>query len=102
MRIKRPYFHEAEPEALAENSKTIQSLLSAKEMDSEKLLSTIENRESIISDMLNSDHRLDKSVLKGLQRTNNELTDIVKSLRGEQKGLLVHFLRTRKAVKKYQ
>lgn len=102
MSTKLPYFYEAEPEVLTENSKIIQSILTAEELDSDLLLSTIEDRENIIIRLLGDDKALSKSMLQGLLRTNNELTEIVKSLRGDQQGLLVDFLRTRKAVKKYQ
>lgn len=97
-----PFFSEHEPDAIKQNSLELISILEAAELDAEKLQQTVESRESLINDYLKAVEKADKSLLEDLFKTNQELTKLVESLKDNQQGVLVGFLRNRKAVKKYK
>lgn len=102
MSIDKLFFSEAEPGIIKENSESIKRILGAEELDSELLLERVEDREKLILQFLDEQPDSDKLLIQDLIRTNKELTELVSVLKSEQQKVLVSFLRTRKAVKKYQ
>ena len=102
MKIDIPFFSEQEPASIRENSETIKSLLKSDELDAQQLLETVESREKLIMDFLQGTPDADKALIEDLIKTNHELTQVVNSFRTDQQKVLVNFLRTRKAIKKYQ
>ena len=99
---KIPFFSDKEPANIQENSAAIQTILSSEELDAEKLQQAVEDREKLIGVFLQSEQAPDKSLLQDLLKTNEELKALVDSMKEEQQGVLVGFLRNRKAVKKYK
>lgn len=99
---KIPFFSDKEPEQIQENSSAIQEILSAEEFDAEKLQQAVEDREKLIALFLQSEQAPDKSLLQDMFKSNEELTALVNGMKEEQQGVLVGFLRNRKAVKKYK
>ncbi|BDX07797.1 hypothetical protein [Planctobacterium marinum] len=97
-----PFFSDNEPEQIRENSLEIQGILAAEELDAERLQIAVESRERLILKFLESEKTPEKSLLRDLNKTNQELTQLVNKMRSEQQGVLVGFLRNRKAVKKYK
>lgn len=102
MKNSIPFFSEHEPDSIKQNSTEIISLLDEGELDAEKLQQAVESRESLINDYLKKEQKPEKSLLQDLLRTNQELTNLVESLKDSQQDVLVGFLRNRKAVKKYK
>lgn len=102
MNIKQPFFSESEPDIIKDNSEIIKSIIVSDDLDAQRLLETVEQREQIILEFLKKEPELDRTILQDLIKTNQELTDLVNSLKTDQQKVLVNFLRTRKAVKKYQ
>ena len=102
MNIAIPFFSESEPEGIQENSESIKSILMSEELDIQQLFETVEQREKIILEFLDRDPNADKGLLQDLLKTNQELTELVNTLRTDQQKVLVNFLRNRKAIKKYQ
>lgn len=97
-----PFFSDNEPELIKQNSASIIAILSTEELDAEKLQEAVESREKLILDFLQNDEAPQKPLLEDLKRSNDALTQLVAELRGDQQGVLVGFLRNRKAVKKYK
>lgn len=102
MNIEIPFFSDNEPGVIQDNSEILKSILNSEELDAQLLQETVEHREKIILDFLDNFADADKALLQDLNRTNRELTKLVNSFKNEQQKMLVNFLRTRKAVKKYQ
>lgn len=102
MSIDIPYFSESEPDTIKKNSDEIKRILSSEDLNAELLQEQIELREKIILKFLDDEPQTEKALIQDLLRTNQELTHLVGTLKSEQQKVLVSFLRTRKAVKKYQ
>lgn len=102
MNMEIPLFSDSEPECIRANSESIKSILMSEELDIQQLFETVEQREKIILEFLDRDPNADKGLLQDLLKTNQELTELVNTLRTDQQKVLVNFLRNRKAIKKYQ
>lgn len=98
----KPYFSENEPPQFKENSEQLRFVLSEEELDFERFQSLVEERDRMVMEMLSSlTGEAKESFAQEELKTNFDLVAIAESLRQEQKNVLVNFVRSRKAAKKY-
>lgn len=103
MKIKQPYLAENQNESFQKNSDAIKQALGAEEIDFEQLLALVSDRESLVIKHLDSIIQEEKQQFVADElKTNEDLKQIVGALKAEQQSLLVNFLRSRKAIKKYK
>lgn len=102
MKIKQLFFSDNQIPSFKDNSLAITNLLGTDEIDFEELQSLIEQREGLVKQRLEDISPEDKQQFVADElKTNEDLKKLVGALRAEQQSLLVNFLRSKKAIKKY-
>lgn len=102
MNINPPFISSNQSDLFKENSEALTNILASEEIDFDHLLTIISERERLIKEHLDSlsDEEKKQFVADEL-KTNEDLKKIVGALKAEQQALLVNFLRSKKAIKKY-
>lgn len=86
-----------------DNCQAIAAQLSAEELDSQVLLTLVQERDQLISEYLSSlQNEEKKAYINKELEVNNKLVEITESLQQEQKQLLLGLVRGKSAVSQYR
>ena len=95
--------HDLTPPSLTENCQAISETLSAEELDSQRLMELVEERDKLIQEHLPSLQNEEKNayINKELE-VNKQLLERAHKLQTEQKKLLLGLVRGKSAVSQYR
>lgn len=99
--------HELTPSCLTENSRAIEQLLRADEVNTDELLQKVQERDKLIQEYLASfpdteQNEEKKAYINKEIEVNDKLVEITKSLQAEQKQKLLGFVRGKSAISRYK
>lgn len=99
--------HELTPASLTENSRAIEQLLRAEEVNTDELLEKVQERDKLIQEYLSSfqekaqDEEKKAYINKEIE-VNDKLVEITTKLQAEQKQKLLGFVRGKSAISRYK
>lgn|GEM_PF-2935174 len=99
--------HELTPSCLTENSRAIEQLLCADEVNTDELLAKVQERDQLIQEYLSSfpekeQNEEKKAYINKEIEVNDKLVEIATKLQAEQKQKLLGFVRGKTAISRYK